>query len=97
MTRHLLLALILQVLVLPVLAQSNCGDHDQIIGSLGQRCGEALVGKGLHANGGLIELLVNSETGTWTILGTVPGGPTCLLGAGENWEIEAPKAEGDPA
>ena len=33
----------------------------------------------------MIELM-RSEAGTWTLLLTLPGGATCVLAHGENWE-----------
>ena len=40
---------------------------------------------GLSGSGGLVELYT-AATGTWTLLLTIPGGPTCLLGSGDEWE-----------
>ena len=41
--------------------------------------------------------LFTAETGTWTILITMPGGPTCVLGSGQSWEgqIAPEKVVGD--
>jgi len=37
-------------------------------------------------NGGLIELLTASTGATWTLIITLPNGPTCLLAAGQDWQ-----------
>ncbi len=34
---------------------------------------------------GVIELFT-AESGSWTILITMPGGVTCMMGSGEGWE-----------
>ena len=41
---------------------------------------------GLASNGSIVEL-TKSDKGTWTILLTNPRGVTCLIAAGEYWEI----------
>lgn len=62
---------------------------------LGTQYGEALSGSGVaNGGGGLIQVYANTESGTWTIAITVPGGLTCILSAGEGWSTEtvaAPK------
>jgi hypothetical protein len=36
------------------------------------------------ATGSLLEVLA-SPSGTWTIIVTIPNGPTCLVSSGEGW------------
>ena len=42
-----------------------------------------------------LQLYVSQETGTWTLLSTSPSGVSCIVGAGENWEI-LPEPNDDP-
>src|SRR3546814_1085216 len=43
---------------------------------LGTQYGEHLVAAGVDANGGLLQVYSNAESGTWTIAVTMPAGPT---------------------
>ncbi|MEO0387640.1 MAG: hypothetical protein AAF281_08935 [Pseudomonadota bacterium] len=66
--------------------QGSCGDRDAIIERLGDRYGEARTARGLSSNNGMVEVYASEETGTWTILITLPTGKTCLIAAGDFWE-----------
>ncbi len=54
---------------------------------------------GLAANNGVVEVFASPETGTWTIIVTLPDGQTCLVASGEGYEsiTEPLPAKGDPA
>jgi hypothetical protein len=67
-------------------AAPACGKRDDVLAQLSDRYREAPVGIGLAGNGGLIELLTASTGATWTLLITLPNGPTCLLAAGQDWQ-----------
>jgi hypothetical protein len=69
----------------PASAQTICGQHADVTKKLETNYKEQPVGMGLSTDGGLIEIY-SSEKGTWTILVTRPGGITCLVAAGDNWE-----------
>ena len=80
----------------PAMAQSVCGERVEIVNALEAGHKERKTAAGLSGNGGVVELFTGSN-GTWTLLLTLPGGPTCLLGAGEAWEGWARKdAAGTP-
>lgn len=66
-------------------AQMVCGERVEIVNALQTGHQEQKTAAGLSGNGGLVELFTG-DAGTWTLLLTLPGGPTCLLGAGEAWE-----------
>lgn len=71
----------------PVLAQGrNCGDRQTIIDRLQERYGEVRSGAGLTQSNGILEIFTSVETGSWTILITMPSGQSCLVAAGEYWE-----------
>ena len=77
----------------PAQAQMVCGERVEIVKALEKGHQEQKTAAGLSGNGGLVELFT-AMTGSWTLLLTVPGGPTCLLGSGEEWE--GWKADGQP-
>jgi hypothetical protein len=75
-------------------AQMVCGERVEIVNALESGHHEKKAAAGLSGNGGLVELFTG-EAGTWTLLLTLPGGPTCLLGAGEAWEGWSSKGNGE--
>lgn len=79
----------LTALSLPADAAS-CGARDAVIARLADGYGEGRHGAGLAANGALMELFANAETGSWTIVVTMPNGQTCLVASGQSWEGETP-------
>lgn len=69
----------------PTQAQMVCGERIEIVKALENGHQEQKTANGLSGNGGLVELFT-AMSGSWTLLLTIPGGPTCLLGSGEEWE-----------
>lgn len=83
------IALALSISVAGTTAQAQqrpCGERDQIVQRLGNKYGEARTSRGLSHNNGMVEVYTSEETGTWTILITLPSGETCLVAAGDFWE-----------
>src|SRR5262244_2019942 len=74
-----------------------CGKRDDVVAQLSQKYKEAPVGIGLAANGGLIELLTADTGTTWTLIITLPNGPTCLLAAGHDWRSQQTAALDGPS
>ncbi len=70
----------------PANAQMMCGDRSKMVDYLTREYQESRVGVGIEKRGAAVELFA-SKKGTWTILVTVPAGPTCVIGSGENWVI----------
>ncbi len=62
-----------------------CAEHDVALGALMDKFAEAPVAAGLSSDGALIEVLTKPDGGTWTILMTEAGGPSCIIAAGEGW------------
>ncbi len=72
----------------PALAQgTNCGDRQAIVDQLTNKYGESRQNVGLNGNNSLVEVFVSAATGTWTILVTMPTGTSCLVAAGQNWQV----------
>ncbi len=79
-------------------AQSQCADRDSVIATLAQDYAEARRGIGLAANNAVVEVYA-SDAGSWSIIVTLPDGPTCLIASGVGYESlsDALPAKGDPA
>ena len=81
----------------PVHAQAVCGDRSRIMATLAENYAERPVAIALTSEGAVIEVLT-SPVGTWSILVTAPGGPTCLVAGGENWQpVPVVQPRGSPA
>ncbi|ROU01156.1 hypothetical protein [Histidinibacterium lentulum] len=62
-----------------------CADHAVIVARLAERWGESRQSIGLAANNTVVEVFA-SDSGSWTITVTRPGGPTCLVASGEHYQ-----------
>ena len=70
-----------------VSAQQNgptCAPREVLVRFLTENFNETRIGMGLSTSGAMVELF-GSKSGTWTILVTSPGGPTCSVAAGYGW------------
>ena len=76
-------------------AAPACADHAAVVDRLETMYGEGRQAMGLGANNTVIEVYASSETGSWTITATQPGGPTCLVAAGRSFQLETPEAVKD--
>lgn len=65
-----------------------CGERDSIIAQLEKKYGETRRSVGLQQGRGVVEVYASEETGSWTILMTDTRGKTCLMAAGEAFQIE---------
>lgn len=76
----------------------RCQPSDQLVALLGGAFGETMAGAGILAgeSGAAIALLVNSETGSWTVL-TFEEGQSCVLLFGQDWTGAPQAPPGDPA
>ena len=78
-------ALTVALFAAPAQAQTVCGKRADIVERLGNGFEEKPRSAGLTSNGDLVEIFA-SEKGTWTIMFTKPGGPTCLIAVGDSWQ-----------
>ena len=67
----------------------NCGQRATVLNYLSVKYSEKPIAMGIAANGGLIEVLTSKEGSTFTIIVTMPEGNTCMVAAGQGWEILA--------
>lgn len=63
-----------------------CDKRDDILRHLEGKYSEKPVAIGIVGTGGVVEVLTTYTGSTWTIIITLPTGPTCLIAAGEDWE-----------
>lgn len=65
----------------------HCADHAAMADRLSSQYGESRQAMGLGANNMVMEIYTSPDSGTWTVTMTAPGGPTCLVAAGENFQL----------
>lgn len=63
-----------------------CAPHAAIVERLAAQYGESRQSIGLGSDNSVVEVYASDETGSWTIVVTRPGGPTCLIAAGQSFE-----------
>lgn len=96
MTRILILtiAIALAILTKPAAAQSRCAPYDAISANLIQKYGERRAHGGLRSTTQAMEIWVNDETGTWTVLIITPANVSCVVAAGAFWQDWKPGQPG---
>ncbi|KUJ73810.1 hypothetical protein AVO45_14455 [Ruegeria marisrubri] len=67
----------------------NCAPRPDVLQRLAETYGETRRGIGMARQGAVMEVFASDDTGTWTITVTLPNGLTCLLAAGEAYEVLA--------
>mgnify|MGYP000164701444 CR=1 FL=1 len=83
-------------ITLPAAAQApQCAQREAVLERLADSYHEEPVSIGVTATGSLLEVLASPE-GTWTIIITVPNGPTCLVSSGEGWRGAPVQLAQDP-
>ena len=75
-------------------SQRNCGPRDAVVQQLAEGYGETRQSIGIGSNNAVVEMFASADTGSWTILVTMPTGLTCLVASGQSFEQVA---EGLPA
>lgn len=65
--------------------QAVCIPHPHLVDKLAKEFGETVTAAGFDGAGNLVQVF-SSLAGTWTIAVSIPGGPTCVISAGEGWE-----------
>jgi len=67
------------------MAQPQCNERDNVLELLAKKYKETPIAAGVTNTGGLVEVLTDTKSGTWTIIVTTPQGMSCLVAAGEGW------------
>jgi hypothetical protein len=71
----------------PADAQTLCGPRADIVAQLDARYGETPRAVGIDAQGRLVELFATAAGTSWTMLRSWPDGRSCLIAAGQSWQI----------
>jgi hypothetical protein len=83
---RLIAPLFAALLPLPAMAQ-QCADRASVEQVLRDRYGETVQSRGLDVNGTVMHIWANLQTGSWSVTATSAGGLTCLVGAGNYFEV----------
>lgn len=67
-------------------SQRNCGPRDAVVKKLAEGYGETRQSVGIGSNNAMVEVFASDETGSWTILFTMPSGLSCLVASGQSYE-----------
>lgn len=85
------LCLTLTLMASTSLAQTQpgpvCGPYEAMKETLGDSFGETTVGVGLSAQGNVISVFANLETGTFTLVVTDVTMQTCIAVSGSSYEV----------
>ena len=68
----------------------NCAPREKVLSLLSNGYAEEPTSLGVTSKGGLLEILT-SPSGTWSIVITLPNGPTCLVDHGDGWHEVLPE------
>ena len=79
------LALVTALAAQPAFAQTNCAPHAAVVDRLASQYQESRQMIALGSDNSVVEVFA-AESGSWTITVTRPGGPTCLVAAGQAYE-----------
>ena len=86
--KKLLIAACMAAFATSASAQMVCGPRDNIVAQLEKKYGETRRSIGVQQGRGVVEIYASEETGSWTILVTDTRGKSCLMAAGEAFQIE---------
>ena len=79
--------------------QPQCAPRAIVLDHLAENFGESRQSIGMSEQGRVMEVFASPETGSWTVTITLPNGMTCLVAAGESFEVlaETPTPQGAPS
>lgn len=80
------LALVILLLPSVAMAQQNCGRTSEVAPSLEKSHGEKSVVRMMSGRLGIVEIFVNRQTGSYTVVVHRPEGISCLIDAGDSFE-----------
>jgi len=89
--KQILIACLIGLLAFPASAQGNrnCAPRPVVLERLAEGYGETRQSIGLGTQGAVVEVFASDETGSWTIIVTMPTGMTCLMASGQDFEALA--------
>ena len=84
--RTILVAAVATAIASPAMSGVKCHSRGAVLNHLAKNYHEKPIALGYSHNGGVVELFKAKDGKTWTLVITLPNGPTCLLAAGKDWE-----------
>lgn len=63
-----------------------CAPRERVLERLASTYGETSHSIGLSGKNEVVELFASTDTGTWTIILTLPSGQTCMIASGTAFE-----------
>lgn len=73
----------------------NCAPRASLITQLSERYGERLQNQGLTQAGHMFEIFADTQSGSWTLLISLPSGLSCIAAAGRSFEpVYQPSGQG---
>ncbi|SDY55084.1 hypothetical protein [Citreimonas salinaria] len=85
--KSLIAAFVVTLFATSAIAQSGCVPHADAMEVRAGTHSEERIGMGLSANGTLMEIWANHDTGTWTILRVLPSGIACIAELGSHFML----------
>lgn len=78
----------LQIMVLAAqqVQARTCAPREDVVKRLAEAYGETRRGIGIARQGAVMEVYASDQTGSWTIMVTLPDGMTCLIATGQAYE-----------
>ena len=71
----------------------NCAERAVIVARLEERYGETRHALGVSGTSSVLEVFASDETGTWTVLISLPDGRACMVASGEGYEATVAAAQ----
>lgn len=69
-------------------AAAPCQERGAVLNKLAKSYAETPVAIGMASNGGVLEVLATeADTGSFTIIVTMPNGMSCMLASGKHFEL----------
>ena len=73
----------------------NCAPRASLITQLNERYGESLQNQGLTQTGRMFEMFADTQSGSWTLLISLPSGLSCIAAVGRSFErVDHPSGQG---
>lgn len=75
---------------------ANCADRDTVVDRLASHYDESFTAGGLQTvkdKQTFVEVWTSEETGTFTVMLTMPDGTTCVVATGTDWHQKTPQDE----
>lgn len=87
----ILMILMVSYGISPISAQGNCDFRESLLNNLDKKYGELEFALGIVNNGDILEIIVDANDRSWSVLITKPNGISCVVAVGDDFEIQTIK------